>query len=225
MSPLSDSAPSMPPKYDRELRPHTDTTPPCCSRFSSNSELENRSPPGRNEPNPPPCTLPDGPWPVMAAAPAPWPDGRAPIGDAPIEAALIDAAPTGFAPIAVAPIGCPNCDRKPSAKSRSMPGRNSRPANRARKPRSRGAAIRCSTCSTTCSAVARPNRASSAAGIRSAFSIVPVASASSSHAPAAFDSTSTNVSSPSSCASSSTVTSMVLLDSPAWNVSVPLAAL
>ena len=70
---------------------------------------------------------------------APWPDGRAPIGDAPIEAALIDAAPTGFAPIAVAPIGCPNCDRKPSAKSRSMPGRNSRPANRARKPRSRGA--------------------------------------------------------------------------------------
>ena len=54
--------------------------------------------------------------------------------------------------------------------------------------------------------------------------MVPVASASSSHAPDAFDSASTNVSSPSSCASSSTVTSMVLLDSPAWNVSVPLAS-
>ena len=105
-----------------------------------------------------------------------------------------------------------------------MPGRSSRPANRARKPRSRGAAIRCSTCSTTCSAVARPNRASSAAGIRSAFSIVPVASASSSHAPDAFDSARVNVSSPSSCASSSTATSMVFVEAPAANVSVPLAA-
>ena len=150
----------------------------------------------------------------------PRPDRCAAIGFAPIEAAPIGAAPPG--PI---PIGCANCDMKPSAKSRSIPGRNSRPANRARKPRSREPAIRSSTCSTTCSAVARPKRASSAAGIRSVFSIVPVASASSSHAPVAFDSASVNVSSPSSCASSSTATSMVFDDSPAANVNVPDAAL
>ena len=108
-------------------------------------------------------------------------------------------------------------------KSRSMPGRRSRPANRARKPGSRGFAIRASTCSTTCCAVARPNRASSAAGSRSAFSIVPVASASSRRASDTFDSASTNVSSPSSCASSSTGTATVFDDSPASNVNVPLA--
>ena len=121
------------------------------------------------------------------------------------------------------PIGA-NDDRKPSAKSRSLPGWNSRPANRARKPRRRGAAIRSSMCSTTCSAVARPKRASSAAGIRSVFSIVPVASPSVSRPLDAFDSRSVSVSSPSSCASSSTATSTVRDDSPAWNESVPLAA-
>ena len=73
------------------------------------------------------------------------------------------------------PVGCANCDTRPSAKSRSCPGRSSRPAKRARKPRRRGAAIRSSMCVTTCSAVARPKRASSAAGTRSVFRIVPVA--------------------------------------------------
>ena len=145
----------------------------------------------------------------MPGAPMPTPGMCEPIGDTPI----------GFVPAAP-----PNCDRKSSAKSRSMPGPTSRPANRARKPGSRGFAIRSSTCSTTCSADARPNRAISAAGSRSAFSIVPVASPSSRRAPDAFDSASTNVSSPSSCASSSTPTSTVLDDSPAANVNVPLAA-
>ena len=44
----------MPRKYDRELRLHIETTPARLSRFSSNSESENRSPPGRNEPSSPP---------------------------------------------------------------------------------------------------------------------------------------------------------------------------
>ena len=47
--------------------------------------------------------------------------------------------------------------------------------DRPRKPRLRGPAIRSSMWVTTCSAVARPKRASSAAGIRAVFSIVPVA--------------------------------------------------
>ena len=106
-----------------------------------------------------------------------------------------------------------------------MPRRTSRPATRALKPRCRGAAIRSSMYSTTCSAAARLKRTRSAAGIRSVFLIVPVASPSSSHAPDAFDSASVKVSSPSSWASSSTSTEIVFDDSPAWNESVPLAAL
>ena len=55
--------------------------------------------------------------------------------------------------------------------------------------------------------------------------MVPVASASVIRAPDdAFDSVSAIVSSPSSCASSSTATSIVCDDSPAANVSVSLAA-
>ena len=77
---------------------------------------------------------------------------------------------------------------------------------------------------TTCSAADRAKRASSAAGIRSAFSILPVASASPRRTPDGFDSRSVSVSSPSSCASSSTLTEIVPDDSPAANVSVPLAA-
>ena len=71
--------------------------------------------------------------------------------------------------------------------------------------------MRSSTSWTTCSAVTLPNRARSAAGIRSVFSIVPVASASWSHAPEAFESASVKVSSPSSWESSRTATSIVLL--------------
>ena len=109
--------------------------------------------------------------------------------------------------------------------SRSIPRRSSRPANRPRKPGSRGACSRSSTCSTTCTAAVRPNRASSARGSGSRFSIVPVASPSVTRPPPeALDSVSVSVSSPSSCASSSTTTSTVFDDSPAWNVSVPLAA-
>ena len=108
--------------------------------------------------------------------------------------------------------------------SRSMPRRSSRPAKRPLKPGSRGAASRSSTCSTTCTAAVRPNRAKRARGSGSRFSIVPVASPSVSRPPEAPDSVSVSVSSPSSCASSSTPTSIVFDDSPAWNVSVPLAA-
>ena len=56
------------------------------------------------------------------------------------------------------------------------------------------------------------------------FLIVPVASPSVTRAPDAFDSRSVSVSSPSSCESSSAATSTVFDDSPARNVSVPLAA-
>ena len=108
--------------------------------------------------------------------------------------------------------------------SRSMPRRSSRPANRPRKPGSRGACSRSSTCSTTCTAAVRPNRASSARGSGSRFSIVPVASPSVSRPDEAFDSRSVSVSSPSSWASSSTPTSIVFDDSPGPNFSVPLAA-
>ncbi len=93
-------------------------------------------------------------------------------------------------------------------------------ASRARKPRRRGAAIRSSIWVTTCSAVARPKRAS----IRSAFSMVPVASASEIRPPEALDRVSVSVSSPSSWLSSSTATSTVTDGSPASSVSVPLAA-
>ena len=74
---------------------------------------------------------------------------------------------------------------------------------------------------TTCSAAARPKRASGASGIRSAFSIVPVASPSSTPLDAFYN---VSVSRPSSCASSSTATSTVFPDSPASKVSVPLIA-
>ena len=167
------------------------------------------------------------PMPVMPIPPpkpvVPVPKVPAPAPPAceliPIEAAP----PIGAAPAGPAPIGA-NDDRKPSAKSRSLPRCSSRPANRARKPRCRGAAIRSSMWVTTCSAVARPMRASSAAGIRSAFSIVPVASPSATCAPEAFDSRSVSVSSPSSCASSSTLTSIVADEAPRWTESVPLVA-
>ena len=162
---------------------------------------------------------------LIPGMPAPAPCAPMPIGATP----PIAAPPIGAAP--AVPIGCAYCDRepracdrKPAAKSRSLPDRSSRPASRARKPRSRGAAIRSSIVVTTCSAVARLKRAKSAAGIRSAFSIVPVASPSARYAPEAFDSVSVSVSSPSSCASSNTETSIVFDESPAWNESVPLAA-
>ena len=54
--------------------------------------------------------------------------------------------------------------------------------------------------------------------------MVPVASSSVRRPPDTFESDSVNVSSPSSCASSSTATSTVFDDWPVWNVSVPLAA-
>ena len=108
--------------------------------------------------------------------------------------------------------------------SRSIPCRSSRPANRPRKPGSRCAWSRSSTCSTTCTAAVRPNRASSARGSGSRLRIVPVASPSLSLPLLGFDSCSVNVSLPSSCSSSSTATRTVLLLSPGATVSVPLAA-
>ena len=108
--------------------------------------------------------------------------------------------------------------------SRSIPRRSSRPATSPRKPGSRGASMRSSMCSTTCTAAVRPKRASSARGSGSRLTIVPVASPSATRPPEAFDSRSVSVSSPSSCESSSTATLIFFDDSPERNVSVPLAA-
>ena len=178
---------------------------------------------------PGPIVIEDAPPvpPVMAVMPAP----PAAPAEQPMPAVPVPGPPpAAWEPIAIEapppgpmPIGA-NDDRKPSAKSRSLPGCSSRPANRARKPRCRGAAIRSSMVVTTCSAVARPKRARSAAGIKSLFSIVPVASPSAMSAPLALDSRSVKVSSPSSCASSSTATDTVFRVSPAANDSVPDAA-
>ena len=78
--------------------------------------------------------------------------------------------------------------------------------------------------SVTCSAAARPKRASHARGMGSAFTIVPVASPSAIRAPRALDNLNVNVSSPSSIASSSSATRTVFSVSPAAKVSVPDAA-
>ena len=78
--------------------------------------------------------------------------------------------------------------------------------------------------STTWPATVRPKRASHAFGIGSEFSIVPVASASRSRAPDAFERVSVSVSPPSSCALSMTATFTVFSVSPASKVSVPEAA-
>ena len=86
------------------------------------------------------------------------------------------------------------------------------------------AASRSPTASSTCPAAVRPKRASQARGSGSLLTIVPVAAASRMRAPDAFDSVSVSVSSPSSCASSSTVTFTVFSVSPAWKVSVPETA-
>ena len=51
-------------------------------------------------------------------------------------------------------------------------------STRPRKPGFRAASSRSSTCSTTCSAAVRPNRASSARGSGSELTIVPVVSSS-----------------------------------------------
>ena len=75
-----------------------------------------------------------------------------------------------------------------------------------------------------CTAAVRPNRATSARGIASWFSIVPVAVASVRTPLDAFDSVSVSVSSPSLCESSSTVTSMLPDELPDSMVSIPLAA-
>ena len=167
----------------------------------------------------PPIGLP----PPTAPRPPPPADPGIPSAAVPAAGAP-DSEPWAPAPVGVAPAIPPSPRRKLSATSRSIPRRNSRPANRPRKPGSRGAASRSSTCSTTCTAAVRPNRASSARGIGSWFSIVPVASPSVSRPDEAFDSVSDSVSSPSSCASSSTPTSIVFDRSPAPNLSVPLAA-
>ena len=91
--------------------------------------------------------------------------------------------------------------------------RNSRPAKRPAKRGLRGACHRSSTCSTTSTAVVRPNRASGARGSGSRLSTVPVGSPSGSRPYEALDSISS--SSPLSCASSSSETSIRSVDSPA----------
>ena len=97
-----------------------------------------------------------------------------------------------------------------------------RPATWPSKPGARGALTRSSTCSTTCSAAVRPNRATRAAGNASWLVIVPVAVPSVIVPFDGFDSVSVSVSPASSCESSSTGTSMVAELLPALIVSVPL---
>ena len=167
-----------------------------------------------------PLMLPIGP--AAAAIPRPPPGPGVPSAPAP-------AAPPNRGPCMPAPPGCapavpPSRLRRLSAISRSIPGRSSRPANRPRKPGLRGACSRSSTCSTTCTVAARPNRAIHAFGITSRFLIVPVASRSAMTATRAFESVSVMVSSPSSWSSSSTATSTVFNVSPGPNVSVPEVA-
>ena len=79
--------------------------------------------------------------------------------------------------------------------------------------------------STTSTATARPKRERNAAGIGSWFSIVPVAVASVSTPDEGLDSVSVRVSLPSLCASSFTVTSMVVDDWPVRMYAVPSAAM
>ena len=105
-----------------------------------------------------------------------------------------------------------------------MPGRTSRPANWASTPTGRGAAIRASTRSTTCTAAVRPNRPIKARGSGSLFLMVPFATASAMTTPTGFHRYSAIVSCPSSWASSITVTLTVFTVSPGRNVSVPVAA-
>ena len=84
------------------------------------------------------------------------------------------------------PADAPSWRRKSSAISRSMPGRTSRPANWASTPTMRGAAIRASTHSTTCTAAVRPNRPIKARGSGSLFLMVPFATASAMTTPTGF---------------------------------------
>ena len=70
----------------------------------------------------------------------------------------------------------------------------------------------------------RPKRASHADGIGSEFSIVPVATPAAITAPVGFDSTNSNVSPPSSTASSSSATLTLFDISPAAKLSVPVFA-
>ena len=69
-------------------------------------------------------------------------------------------------------------------------------------PAVRGAAMRPAIPSRACSATVRPNRARNAAGIGSSLTMVPTATPSPITAPFAFDSTTSNVSDPSSWLSS-----------------------
>ena len=113
-----------------------------------------------------------------------------------------------------------SCSRAASSTSMPPPP-SSCPASHACAPPPRGSSSRACTPATTCSASVRPNRASHARGIASAFSMVPTASSSTIQAPCAFRSFSRNVSSPSSCPSSSTGTETVFSISPTAKVSVP----
>ena len=182
--------------------------PPRVSRFSAKAEPVNRSPPPRPierrprlPPSPPsrPTLAAIGPAPAPIIGPAAAAIGLpAAVGRPPASPGIpTEATPAaGEPPIGAwrsAPPGCappeaPSWLRKLSAMTRSMPRRSSRPATSPRKPGSRGAAIRSSTCSTTCTAAVRPNRASSARGSGWWFLIVPVASLSVSRPREAFDS-------------------------------------
>ena len=163
------------------------------SRVSAKDELVSRfSPPRPIELRPWSNSPPSGPaipFIGFAAKPIPPPAGPPipPPAGPPIPAARpIDpaAAPIGEpyrapgepAPGACMPADDPSWLRKSSAISRSRPGRSCRPATWASTPTSRGAASRSSTCSTTCTAAVRPNRAIKACGSGSLFLIVPVAS-------------------------------------------------
>ena len=158
------------------------------SRVSAKDELVSRfSPPRPIERRPWSNSPPAGPaipFIGSAAKPIPPPAGPPIPAARPTEPAAApigepDLAPGEPAPGACMPVDDPSWLRKSSAISRSMPGCgcSCRPATWASTPTSRGAASRSSTCSTTCTAAVRPNRAIKTCGSGSLFLIVPVASA------------------------------------------------
>ena len=234
--PSSDSLPSRPANCDCAPRLQNERMPPRrVSWFITNADPVSRLPPPRPLPkcprwfSPPSVSgmLPIGfaPPSSSSAVPIGAPPPRPGVPSEPLPATgetdigWGTPAPTRFAPSDGA-----SRLRNSTAISRSMPGRTCRPATWPRKPVSRCASIRSCTCSTTCTAAARPNRAKSAFGSGSRFSIVPVASPSVTRPPEGLDSRSVSVSSPSSWKSSSTVTSMLPDELPDSMVSIPLAA-
>ena len=229
-SPSTVRSPSRPSKRDTVPRPHTATVPPPASPASPASANDEPNSSSR------PVTARDHECPRSrsprshSARPAAASESRArpkppedlrpcvppTAGLASGESIRPESVPSS-GPDPPSPVASPS----PVPASGRQPMRW--PASDTSTPGARAARIRLSTAPSTCSATVRPNRASHARGIASAFSMVPVALASASFTLVGdgFESASVSVSFPSSYASSSTGTETVRLVSPAAKVSVP----